>query len=137
MNDDFSILPAVAVRCVADLVGAVSEAFSDSSYYLEVAASEFKVQGLEIDYAVLAWDADLRYTINGFDYFKFRGTRWNHVNLKQRQQYLKNAYRVLLTRARQGLIIYVPEGNKEDPSRLPEYYDGIYQYLKSAGIEEI
>lgn len=49
----------------------------DSSYYLEVAASEFKVQGLEIDYAVLAWDADLRYTSNGFDYFKFRGTKWN------------------------------------------------------------
>ena len=109
----------------------------DSSYYLEVAASEFKVQGLEVDYAVLAWDADLRYTLNGFDYFKFRGTRWNHVNLEQRQQYLKNAYRVLLTRARQGLIIYIPEGVEEDSSRLPEYYNGTYQYLKRVGIEEI
>lgn len=109
----------------------------DSSYYLEVAASEFKVQGLEIDYAVLAWDADLRYTPDGFDYFKFRGTRWNHVNLEQRQQYLKNAYRVLLTRARQGLIIYIPEGDEEDSSRLPEYYNGTYQYLKRVGIEEI
>ncbi len=109
----------------------------DSSYYLEVAASEFKVQGLEIDYAVLAWDADLRYTSNGFDYFKFRGTKWNHVNQEQRQHYLKNAYRVLMTRARQGLIIYIPEGDKEDPSRLTEYYEGTYQYLKHVGIKEI
>lgn len=109
----------------------------DSSYYLEVAASEFKVQGLEIDYAVLAWDADLRYTSNGFDYFKFRGTKWNHVNQEQRQHYLKNAYRVLMTRARQGLIIYIPEGDEEDPSRLTEYYEGTYQYLKLVGIKEI
>lgn len=109
----------------------------DSSYYLEVAASEFKVQGLEIDYAVLAWDADLRYTSNGFDYFKFRGTKWNHVNQEQRRHYLKNAYRVLMTRARQGLIIYIPEGDEEDPSRLTEYYEGTYQYLKQVGIKEI
>lgn len=109
----------------------------DSSYYLEVTASEFKVQGLEIDYAVLAWDADLRYTSNGFDYFKFRGTKWNHVNQEQRQHYLKNAYRVLMTRARQGLIIYIPEGDEEDPSRLTEYYEGTYQYLKHVGIKEI
>lgn len=109
----------------------------DSSYYLEVAASEFKVQGLEIDYAILAWDADFRYTTEGFDYFKFRGTKWNHVNQEQRQRYLKNAYRVLLTRARQGLIIYVPEGSEEDPSRNRDYYDRIFQYLKSAGMEEI
>ena len=109
----------------------------DSSYYLEVAASEFKVQGLEIDYAVLAWDADLRYTSNGFDYFKFRGTKWNHVNQEQRQHYLKNAYRVLMTRARQGLIIYIPVGDEEDSSRLTEYYEGTYQYLKHVGIEEI
>ncbi len=109
----------------------------DSSYYLEVAASEFKIQGLEIDYAVLAWDADLRYTSNGFDYFKFRGTKWNHVNQEQRQHYLKNAYRVLMTRARQGLIIYIPVGDEEDSSRLTEYYEGTYQYLKNVGIEEI
>lgn len=109
----------------------------DSSYYLEVAASEFKIQGLEIDYAVLAWDADLRYTSNGFDYFKFRGTKWNHVNQEQRQHYLKNAYRVLMTRARQGLIIYIPVGDEEDSSRLTEYYEGTYQYLKHVGIKEI
>lgn len=109
----------------------------DSSYYLEVAASEFKVQGLEVDYAVLAWDADFRYTTDGFDYYKFRGTKWNHVNQEQRQQYMKNAYRVLLTRARQGLIIYIPEGSNEDPSRNTEYYNRTYEYLKNCGIEEI
>ncbi len=109
----------------------------NSSYYLEVAASEFKVQGLEVDYAILAWDADFRYTTEGFDYFKFRGKKWNHINQEQRQRYLKNAYRVLLTRARQGLIIYVPEGSDEDPSRNRDYYDRTFQYLKSTGMEEI
>lgn len=109
----------------------------DSSYYLEVPASEFKVQGLEVDYAILAWDADLRYTDNGFDYFRFRGNKWNHVNKIENKIYLKNAYRVLLTRARQGLIIYIPKGSKNDETRLPEYYDGIYKYLKNIGLKEI
>ncbi|MEG0108240.1 MAG: DUF2075 domain-containing protein [Lachnospiraceae bacterium] len=109
----------------------------DSSFYLEVAASEFKVQGLEIDYGILAWDADLRYVLNSFDFYRYRGTNWNHINIEQRQKYLKNAYRVLLTRARQGLVIFVPEGDIEDFSRKPEYYNGIYNYLKFIGIKEI
>ncbi len=109
----------------------------NSSYYLEVAASEFKVQGLEIDYAILAWDADLRYSTNGFDYYKFRGTKWNHIKLEQRKRYLKNAYRVLLTRARQGLIIYIPKGNDKDPTRQEIYYGRTYDYLKKIGIEEV
>lgn len=109
----------------------------DSSFYLEVAASEFKVQGLEIDYGILAWDADLRYVLNSFDFYRYRGTNWNHINIEQRQKYLKNAYRVLLTRARQGLVIFVPEGDIEDFSRKPEYYYGIYNYLKFIGIKEI
>ena len=109
----------------------------DSSYYLEVAASEFKVQGLEVDYAIVAWDADFRYINDDFDYFRFRGTRWNHTNIEQRQQYQKNAYRVLLTRARQGLVIYIPEGSQEDQSRIPALYDGTYRYLLSCGIPEI
>ena len=109
----------------------------DSSYYLEVAASEFKVQGLEVDYAIVAWDADFRYINGDFDYFRFRGTRWNHTNIEQRQQYQKNAYRVLLTRARQGLVIYIPEGSQEDQSRIPALYDGTYRYLLSCGIPEI
>ncbi len=109
----------------------------DSSYYLEVAASEFKVQGLEIDYGLLAWDADFRYVDDEFEYYRFRGERWNHVNVEQRKRYLKNAYRVLLTRARQGLVIFIPLGDESDPSREPKFYDGTYKYLKSIGIDEI
>ena len=60
-----------------------------------------------------------------------------HVNKEQRQRYLKNAYRVLLTRARQGLVIFVPEGDLDDETRRPEYYDGTYEYLKSLGLREI
>ena len=111
----------------------------DSSYYLEVAASEFKVQGLEIDYSLLAWDADLRRSDGNFDFFKFRGAGWNHVNIPQRQEYMKNAYRVLLTRARQGMVIYVPVGTdeNEDVTREHVLYDEIYNYLRSCGIVEI
>lgn len=111
----------------------------DSSYYLEVAASEFKVQGLEVDYALLAWDADLRRADGDFDYCRFRGKVWTHINNPQRKKYLKNAYRVLLTRARQGLIIYVPEGTEaaKDITRKRELYDGIFEYLASCGIKAL
>ena len=111
----------------------------DSSYYLEVAASEFKVQGLEIDYGLLAWDADLRRSNGDFDFYRFRGTCWNHINIEKRQKYLKNAYRVLLTRARQGIVIYVPQGvpSEDDPTRNYIYYDEIYEYLKKCGIKDL
>ena len=111
----------------------------ESSYYLEVAASEFKVQGLEVDYALLAWDADLRRSNGDFDFFRFRGTCWNHINIEKRQKYLKNAYRVLLTRARQGLIIYVPKGadRNEDPTRDKALYDDIFNYLVACGIQKL
>lgn len=111
----------------------------NSSYFLEVVASEFKVQGLEVDYSLLAWDADLRRSCDGFDYFKFRGTRWNHINDKQQQKYLKNAYRVLMTRARQGMIIFVPRGTdkEDDPTRDSAYYNDICNYLRSCGIKEL
>ena len=111
----------------------------DSSNHLEVAASEFKVQGLEVDYALLAWDADLRRKNGEFDYYRFRGTSWNHINIAQRQKYLINAYRVLLTRARQGLVIYVPRGvdKAEDETRDSTVYDEIYEYLRSCGIMEL
>ena len=111
----------------------------DSSYYLEVAASEFKVQGLEIDYGLFAWDADLRRSNGDFDFYRFRGTCWNHINIEKRQKYLKNAYRVLLTRARQGMVIYVPQGvpSEDDPTRNYIYYDEIYEYLKKCGIKDL
>ncbi len=123
----------------------------DSSYHLEVAASEFKIQGLEIDYAILAWDANLRYENNRFTYYKLgvktkKGgdssykeyeSSWNKINKEQEKKYLMNAYRVLLTRARQGLIIYIPKGNSSDATTLPQYYDGTFNYLRELGIEEV
>lgn len=112
-----------------------------SSNMLEVVASEFKVQGLEIDWAIVCWDADLRRNKNGkeWDHYTFRGTRWNKRNKIEQKRYLVNSYRVLLTRARQGMIIFVPKGvdPEEDPTRDNAYYDAIYQYLRSCGIEEL
>ena len=109
-----------------------------SSNKLEVVASEFKVQGLEIDWAVVCWDADLRRTANGsdWDYYNFRGTKWVKRNQPEQRRYLLNSYRVLLTRARQGMVLFVPKGvdPEEDATRDKAYYDAIYNYLVSCGI---
>ena len=112
-----------------------------SSNMLEVVASEFKVQGLEIDWAIVCWDADLRRSNNGteWDYYSFRGTRWNKRNKPEQKRYLVNSYRVLLTRARQGMVLFVPKGSdpEEDPTRDASFYDGIYNYLISCGLQEL
>jgi DUF2075 family protein len=108
-----------------------------SSYYLEDVATEFHVQGLELDWACVAWDGDFRFSPNGWEHYSFVGSRWNHINKPERKLYLKNAYRVLLTRARQGMVIVVPEGDIEDPTRNPEFYDETFGYLKSIGFEEL
>jgi len=105
-----------------------------SSWYLEDAATEFQVQGLELDWAIVTWDADLRYTREGWRHHQFRGTKWQRSHKEERQRYLVNAYRVLLTRARQGMVLFVPPGDRQDPTRLPEFYDGTYQYLRSLGL---
>jgi len=105
-----------------------------SSYYLEDVATEFSIQGLELDWACVTWDADFRYETCGWKHFSFCGDKWNRVKKPERQNYLKNAYRVLLTRARQGLVIVVPGGESEDPTRLPEFYDPTFEYLKSIGF---
>ena len=109
----------------------------NSSYFMEVAVSEFKIQGLEIDYAVVAWEGDFRFVDGDFTYNNFSGSSWSKVNKKIDQDYLKNSYRVLLTRSRQGFIIYVPKGSHEDITRNPSFYDETYAYLKSIGIVEI
>ena len=109
----------------------------DSSFYLEITATEFAVQGLEIDYGIVAWDGDVRYCDGDFLYKRFTRNMWCNVNKEDRRRYMKNAYRVLLTRSRQGMVIYVPEGNENDVTTAPELYDGTYEYLKSIGIEEI
>ncbi|NNC38729.1 MAG: DUF2075 domain-containing protein [Hyphomonadaceae bacterium] len=108
-----------------------------SAYYLEEVATEFDVQGLEVDWAGICWDADLRYADGEWDKLAFRGTKWQRVNKKERQTYLINAYRVILTRARQGLVIYVPKGDSEDPTRLPDYYDQTAEFLESCGIPRL
>lgn len=108
-----------------------------SSYSMEYAATEFKAQGLEVDWACVAWDADLRYGRDGWTHRQFRGTRWININAEDRRRHRENAYRVLLTRARQGMVIYVPEGDGEDPTRRPAFYDATYDYLGSIGIPEL
>lgn len=108
-----------------------------SSYYLEDVATEFHVQGLELDWACVIWDADFRYKKGSWVFKSFRGSKWTSINKEERKTYLKNAYRVLLTRARQGMVIVVPPGDTEDPTRIPEFYNPIYEYLKSIGFEEI
>ncbi len=108
-----------------------------SSYYLESVATEFHVQGLELDWACVTWDADFRYNRTGWATHSFVGDKWQKVKKVERQQYLKNAYRVLLTRARQGMIIVVPEGNANDHTRRSEFYDSTYRYLTSLGLESL
>ncbi len=108
-----------------------------SSYYLEDVATEFSIQGLELDWACVTWDGDFRYRPEGWSHHSFVGTKWNRVNKPERQKYLKNAYRVLLTRARQGMVIVVPPGDPEDPTRLPGIYDPTFEYLKRVGFPVI
>ena len=122
-----------------------------SSNYLEDAATEIQVQGLELDYTCLLWDADMRVDSGRWSFYRFNGqTKWMELtptseSRQEQIRYMLNAYRVLLTRARSGMVICVPEGNPnktasgfwEDSTRLPEYYDGTYRYLKSIGLTEI
>lgn len=108
-----------------------------SSYYLEDVATEFHVQGLELDWACVTWDADFRFSDNKWLPYSFVGDKWHNVKKDERKQYLKNAYRVLLTRARQGMVIVVPHGNNQDHTRKSEFYDSTFNYLKSIGLDEL
>ena len=136
---------SINVRYQPDFVHWFLEDDSDirSSNALEDTLTEFKVQGLEIDWACVAWDADLRLNNEQtrWQHFQLRsGTKWQNINKPINQEYQINAYRVLLTRARQGMVIVVPDGSHDvppDETRKPEWYDGIYNYLKNIGIKEI
>lgn len=117
-----------------------------SSNYLEEAATEIQVQGLEVDFACVLWDADMRYDNGKWTFWKFNGkTQWTPEKNYEPQKYMLNAYRVLLTRARQGMVICVPKGNErtthegfpEDPTRQPSFYDSTYEYFKRLGLAEI
>jgi hypothetical protein len=105
-----------------------------SSFYMEDAATEFQIQGLELDWVCVTWDADLRLADRAWEYRSFCGSKWNSVHKTDRRQYLRNAYRVLLTRARQGMVIFVPQGDIADPTRAPDLYDATFEYLAGAGI---
>jgi hypothetical protein len=129
---------AIDVRCPLDPIQWFLDEREDvrSSFYLEDAATEFHIQGLELDWVGVVWDGDLRYTKSGWSKHSFVGSRWNRIHNSDRQKYLINAYRVLLTRARQGMIIVVPEGDGRDPTRDPSFYDSTYEYLSSLGVAQ-
>ncbi len=105
-----------------------------SSYYLEDVASEFAVQGLELDWVGVCWDGDFNHTGECWAYQAFKGTKWQSINNQANRNYLKNTYRVILTRARQGMVLFVPKGDSTDPTRPPSFYDGTFDYLRSCGI---
>lgn len=111
----------------------------NSSFYMEEVATEFQVQGLELDWALVAWDADMRYDTSSSTWkqYSFRGSKWMNINDEKIRKYQINAYRVILTRARRGMVIYVPKGSPDDHTRSPKFYDGTYQYFKQLGIQEI
>ncbi|MEN9549548.1 MAG: hypothetical protein RIR12_2139 [Bacteroidota bacterium] len=108
-----------------------------SSNHLEDIATEFDIQGLEIDWACLAWDINFYPSNEKWICRKFKGTKWQMINSETDKQFLKNTYRVLLTRARQGLIIFVPEGDSTDNTRPPQLYDNIYNFLVSCGFQSV
>jgi len=107
-----------------------------SSYYLEDAATESQIQGLEVDWACVSCDADLRFEGRCWKYHAFRGDKWQRAKQATRQRYLLDAYRVLLTRARQGMVIFVPPGDADDLTRAPSFYDETYSYLKTLGVSD-
>ena len=108
-----------------------------SSYFLEEVATEFDIQGLEIDWACVAWGGNFYMNNTDWKYQNFKGTKWQNINKEIDKEYLKNTYRVLLTRARQGMVIFVPESSDIDHTRPKEFYDRTYEYLKEIGIKEI
>jgi Uncharacterized conserved protein len=130
---------AIDVRVQTDPVHWFLDGKEDvrSSYYLEDVATEFQVQGLELDWACVTWDGDLRFSDEGWKTYSFVGSKWQNIHKEERKKYLINAYRVLLTRARQGMVIVIPQGNADDHTRKPEYYDTTFNYLKEVGIKVI
>jgi len=127
---------AIDVRCKSDTVHWFLDDITDirSSLFLEDAASEFDVQGLELDWTCLVWDGDLRRQGSNWGNYSFTGNKWQNIRAPERKAYQINAYRVLLTRARQGMVLCIPEGNPDDATRLPKFYDATYEYLKQIGI---
>jgi hypothetical protein len=108
-----------------------------SSNQLEVAASEFECQGLELDWTGICWGGDLTYdAANGWQYKCFSGSRWGNIAEDKLidRRYLLNSYRVLLTRARQGYVIWIPKGDPQDPTRPPDWFERTAEYLGRCGL---
>ena len=127
---------AIDIRAAVDPIHWFLDGPDDirSNVFLEDCATEFQVQGLELDWACVNWDADLRREDDSWSHNDFRGSRWQRIRAPDAQRYLQNAYRVLLTRARQGMVLFVPPGNKSDATRQPGFYDGTFEYLTKLGI---
>ena len=132
---------AIDIRSQADIVPWFLNPITDirSSLFLEDVATEFDIQGLELDWTCLVWDGDFRFDPkrHGWQHFNFRSDRWQNINQAEGRAYQLNAYLVLLTRARQGMVICIPEGNPDDATRLPEFYDPTYEYFRGLGLEVI
>ena len=108
-----------------------------SSYYLEIPATQFVIQGLELDWTCVSWGADLRIRDRNWTFNNFTGKSWKLIRSQEKQEFLLNTYRVLLTRARQGMIIFIPNGSDNDHTRPCEFYDETWNYLKMVGINEL
>jgi hypothetical protein len=108
-----------------------------SSFFMEDTATEFDIQGLEIDWVCVCWGENFYLANSAWQFQAFKGSAFQNINSGYDKKYLKNSYRVLLTRARQGMVIFVPFGGAEDHTRLPKYYDETYLYLQSIGVEEL
>ena len=117
-----------------DTVGFDSQDDIRSSYYLEETATEFDIQGLEIDFTCVAWDINLYHDNNVWNYQNFKGSKWQNINQNSAKNYLLNSYRVLLTRARQGMIIFIPNIDDTDATRPKKIYDQTFEYLKKCGL---
>jgi DUF2075 family protein len=105
-----------------------------SSHYLETPATEFGIQGLELDWVGVCWDLDLVPGAHDWCVEAFKGTRWQKVHDVTRRRYVINKYRVLLTRAREGLVIWVPEGEPTDPTRPVVKYEAIAKHIIACGV---
>lgn len=110
-----------------------------SSDQLEVFATEFEIQGLELDWVGLCWGGDFIWSAEKREWmiraFRAGNSRWSEIKSAERRVYRRNAYRVLLTRARQGIVIYLPRGDADDVTRNPEEFDDTSKFLQACGVK--
>ena len=108
-----------------------------SASYLERAANERKIQGMELDWSCVCWGADLRHDATGWHYLKFAGNAWENIEDDQEKTFLLNRYRILLSRAKNGMVIWVPPGDEFDKSTLPRFYNGVAEFMQNCGIPKL